>query len=217
VQARYGLGPFAPKVPFLPGYAILIIGASGGIGTAFLQLGRLANLSMYGIASKSKHAILAEYGATPIDYCTQDFVQVIRRAEPGGLDAVFDGMGGDYIEKAFPLLRRGGVLVGYGNPLSMRGLMRALAKILVLNLLPNGRTFKPYGASAFLPFNRKPFLEDWAVLFRLLQERKIRPVISGEFPLLEAARANALLESGQVVGNLVLVAPELLKTDELPA
>ena len=43
------------------------------------------------------------------------------------------------------------------------------------------------------------------------QEGKIRPVISGEFPLLEAARANALLESGQVVGNLVLVAPELLE------
>jgi len=39
----------------------------------------------------------------------------------------------------------------------------------------------------------------------LLQEGKIQPVISGKFPLLEAARANSLLESGQVVGNLVLV------------
>jgi NADPH:quinone reductase-like Zn-dependent oxidoreductase len=289
VQARYGLSPFAPKVPFVPGYAIvgavdaagpsvtqaapgaqvaaylivggyaeyvylrenqiipippslnpaeavtlvlnyvtayqalhrsakvkagdkvLLIGASGGCGTAFLQLGRLAGLTMYGIASKSKHPTLIEYGATPIDYRTEDFVEVIRRAEPGGLDAVFDGVGGDYAERAFPLLRRGGVLVGYGNPLSMRGLLRALAKTLVLNLLPNGKRVKPYGASGSLLFNRKPFLEDWAVLFRLLQEGKIRPVISGEFPLLEAARANALLESGQVVGNLVLVAPELLE------
>jgi len=274
VQARYGLSPFAPKLPFVPGYAIvgivdavgpgitqavpgvkvaayliiggyaeyvylsenqiipvppslnpaetvtlvlnyltayqalhrsakvkaddkvLFIGASGGIGTAFLQLGRLANLTMYGIASKSKHPILAEYGATLIDYRTEDFVEVIRRAEPGGLDAVFDGIGGDYVERAFPLLRRGGVLVGYGNPLSMRGLLRTLAKIVVLNLLPYGKRVKPYGASAFMPFNRKPFLEDWAVLFRLLQEGKIRPVVSGQFPLLEAARANALLESG---------------------
>lgn len=289
VQARYGLGPFPPKVPFVPGYAIvgvvdaagpgvtqpapgapvaayliiggyseyvylrenqiipmppslnpaeavtlvlnyltayqvlhrsakvkaghkvLIIGASGGCGTAFLDLGRFANLTMYGIASKSKHAILAEFGATPIDYRTQDFVDVIRRAEPGGLDAVFDGVGGDYIDRAFPLLRRGGVLVGYGNPLSKRGLLRALSTILLLNLLPNGRTAKPYGASGFLLFNRNPFLEDWAVLFRLLQEGKIRPVISGKFPLLEAARANALLESGQVIGNLVLVAPDLLE------
>ena len=103
------------------------------------------------------------------------------------------------------------VLVEYGNPLSMRATLRLLAKMLVLNLLPNGKRIKPYGAGSVL-FHRKPFVEDWAVLFRLLQEGKIRPVISGEFPLLEAARANALLESGQVVGNLVLVAPELLES-----
>jgi NADPH:quinone reductase len=153
---------------------LLIIGASGGCGTAFLDLGRLAKLKMYGIASKSKHAILAEYGATPIDYRSEDFVEVIRRAEPGGLDAVFDGMGGDYIGRAFPLLRPGGVLVEYGNPLSMRGMLRLLGKMLTMKLLPNGRRFKFYGASVFLFLNRKQFVEDWAVLFRLLEEGKIR-------------------------------------------
>ena len=69
------------------GDKVLIIGASGGIGTAFLQLGKLADLKMYGIASQSKHHILTEYGVTPIDYHTQDFVAVIRGAEPNGLDA----------------------------------------------------------------------------------------------------------------------------------
>ena len=137
-------------------------------------------------------------------------MEVIRRAEPDGLDFVFDGMGGDYLRRAFPLLRRGGVLVEYANPLGFRGLLRLLAKIIVLDLLPNGRTAKIYGAGLSL-FYRRPFLEDWAALFRLLQEGKIRPVISGVFPLCEAARANALLEGGQVVGNLVLVAPELLE------
>lgn len=292
VQARYGLSPFAPKVPFVPGYAIvgvvdaagrritevrpgdrvaayliiggyaeyvylrenqiipmpqslnpaeavplllnyltayqalhrsakvkegdrvLIIGASGGCGTAFLDLGRLANLKMYGIASRSKHAILAEFGAALIDYRTEDFVEVIRRAEPGGLDAVFNGMAGDYIGRAFPLLRRGGVFVQYGNPLSMRGTLRVVAKMLALRLLPNGRRVKMYGASSFLQFNRKPFLEDWAILFRLIEEGKVRPVISGVFPLLEAAQANALLESGHVIGNLVLAAPEIMKAQQ---
>ena len=76
--------------------------------------------------------------------------------------------------------------------------------------LPNDRTIKGYGAGLVL-FYRKPFLEDWGILFRLLAEGKFRPVISGEFPLLEAVRASALLESGEVVGNLVLVAPELLR------
>ena len=79
----------------------LIIGASGGIGTALLQLGKLAGLKMYGLASKSKHHILTEYGATPIDYRAQDFVEVIRQAEPDGIDVVLDGMMRvDYIRRA---------------------------------------------------------------------------------------------------------------------
>ncbi|HRX02825.1 MAG TPA: zinc-binding dehydrogenase, partial [Anaerolineae bacterium] len=55
--------------------------------------------------------------------------------------------------------------------------------------------------------------EDWATLFRLLETRQIEPVIMQRFPILEAARANELLESGAVVGNVVLVAPELLNGD----
>jgi len=190
------------------GDKVLIIGASGGIGTAYLQLGKLANLTMYGIASKSKHNILTEYGATPIDYHTQDFVEVIRQAEPEGLDAVFDGMGGGYIERGFSVLRRGGTLVAYGNPLSFSRMLRLLGQVILFNLLPNGKTVKLYGNSSRL--NRRPFLEDWAILFKLLEEGKIKPVIMKRFPILEAAQANALLESGQVIGNIVLLAPELL-------
>ena len=190
------------------GDKVLIIGASGGIGTAYLQLGKLANLTMYGIASKSKHHMLTEYGATPIDYHTQDFVEVIRKAEPDGLDAVFDGMGGDYTERGFSVLRRGGTLVEYGNPLSFSRMLHLLGQVILFNLLPNGKTVKLYGNSSKL--NRRPFLEDWATLFKLLEEGKIKPVIMKKFPILEAAQANALLESGQVIGNIVLLAPELL-------
>jgi NADPH:quinone reductase-like Zn-dependent oxidoreductase len=187
----------------------LIIGASGGIGTALLQLGALAGLRMYGIASKRKHPILSEYGATPIDYHTQDFVEVMRKAEPDGLDVVLDGVGRDYIQRGYSLLRGGGTLVGYGNPLSKSGMLRLMAKLVVFNLLPDGKRFKLYGTGASR-FNRRPFLEDWATLFRLLEEGKINPLIEGKYPILEAAQANALLESGQVTGNIVLLAPELL-------
>ena len=192
-----------------PGDKILIVGASGGIGTAYLQLGRLAGLKMYAIASKSKHAILAEYGAVPIDYRSEEFFSVVRRAEPDGLDAVFDGMGEAYIKGGFSLLRRGGRWVGYANPGSYSATFRLLARVLLYNLLPNGKSAAYYGTGASR-FNRRPFLEDWAILFRLLEEGKIKPVIMQKFPLLEAAQANALLESGQVIGNLVLLAPEYL-------
>lgn len=192
-----------------PGDKVLIVGASGGIGTAFLELGRLADLTMYGLASKSKHAILAEYGATPIDYHRQDFVDVIREAEPDGLDAVFDGVGGDYIRRGFSLLRRGGTFVAYANPLSLSRTFRMLGRVVLLNLLPNGRS-ATYYSTGKSRLNRRPFLEDWATLFGLLEEGRIKPVIIKRFPILQAAQANALLECGQVIGNVVLVTPELL-------
>lgn len=191
------------------GKSALIIGASGGIGTALLQLGRLAELHMYGIASKSKHSLLVEYGAVPIDYKTEDFLDVISQREPGGLDYVFDGIGGDYLQRGFTLLKAGGVWVSYANPFSGKALIKLLGKWLWNNLLPNGRTLKLYGTGASY-LNMRPFLQDWAVLFALLGEGKINPIIAATFPLLEAAKANELLESGQVIGNIVLLAPELL-------
>jgi NADPH:quinone reductase-like Zn-dependent oxidoreductase len=187
---------------------VLLIGASGGIGTALLQLGRLAGLKMYGLASPSKRAALIEHGATPIDYRTEDFVPVIRQMEPGGLDAVFDGMGDDYLPRGFGLLKRGGVWVSYANPRSLAGMFRLLGRVLWYNLRPDGRRVTLYGTGAS-NLNRRPFLEDWAKLFRLLAAGQIKPVIAARFPILEAAQANALLESGQVTGNVVLLAPEL--------
>lgn len=193
------------------GEKVLIIGASGGIGTALLQLGQLAGLKVYALASKNKHDLLIEYGATPIDYHTQDFVEFIRQRESDGLDAVFDGMTRlDTIRGGLSLLRRGGRLVSYGEPAGFSVLFRVLLTLLTVNLLPNGKSFSLYGTSFYFMGDKQPFLEDWAALFRLLQEGKIKPVIAKRFSILEAAQANALLESGQVTGNIVLLAPELL-------
>ena len=190
-----------------PDDKVLIVGASGGVGTAFLQLGKLANLTMYGIASRSKHSVLTEHGATPIDYHTQDFVEVIRKAEPDGLDFVFNGMGEEYVERGLAVLRRGGALVHYGGPQSFSRFMLLLAKFALFNLLPNGRAIKGYGTHRG---DINLFKEDWTKLFKLLEEGKIKPIIAKKFPILEAAKANELLESGQVIGNIVLLAPELL-------
>ena len=193
------------------GDKVLLIGASGGIGTALLQLGKLAGLTMYAVASRSKHAILVEYGAIPIDYHTQDFVDVIRHAEPDGLNAVVSGMTRmDYIRGGLGLLRQGGTLVSFGEPDSFSALFRVLGTMLKVNLLPTGKTVKLYGTSTYFIGDKKPYLEDWASLFKLLEEGQIKPIIDRKFPILEAAQANALLESGQVTGNLVLVTPELL-------
>ena len=63
------------------------------------------------------------------------------------------------------------------------------------------------GTSTYFLFDQKSYLEDWATLFRLLVDGKIDPVIAARIPILEAARANELLESGGVTGNVVLVSP----------
>jgi len=190
-----------------PADKILIIGASGGVGTAFLQLGKLANLKMYGLASRSKHNALTELGAIPIDYHTQDFVEVIQQAEPEGLDFVFNGMGEEYFERGLAVLRRGGALVHYGAPQSFSRFLLLVVKFILYNLLPNGKAIKGYGTHRV---DHRLLMEDWAKLFKLLEEGKIKPIIAKKFPILEAAQANALLESGQVIGNIVLLAPELL-------
>jgi NADPH:quinone reductase-like Zn-dependent oxidoreductase len=190
-----------------PGDKVLIVGASGGVGTAFLELGKLAELEMYGLASRSKQDILAEYGATPIDYHTQDFVEVIRDAEPEGLDFVFNGMGEEYFERGLAILKRGGVLVHYGGPQSFSRFLLLVTKFILYNLLPNGKRIKGYGTHRG---EIEPFKEDWGELFTLLEEGKIKPVIAEKFPLLEARKANELLEGGQVTGNIVLLAPELI-------
>ena len=189
-----------------PGDKILIVGASGGCGTAYRQLGKLAGLKMYGLASASKHHILTEYGAIPIDYRTQDFVEVIRDMEPGSLDYVFNGMADEYFKPCLAVLRRGGTLVHYGAPESFARLWVLVAKILLNNLLPNGKKIEGYGTHRL---GTDLFKEDWATLFKFLEEGKIDPIIAARYLILEARQANELLESGQVIGNIVLIAPEL--------
>ncbi len=189
------------------GDKVLIIGASGGVGTAFLQLGRLAGLKMYGLASARKHSILIEYGATPIDYHTQDVVDEIRQAEPGGLDFVFNGMGPEYFKRGLSLLRRGGVLVAYGAPQSFGDFILLVVELITCNLLPNGKTIKGYGTHRE---GVDTFKYDWSALFELLADGRIEPVVARRFALLDAVKAYELLQTGKVTGNLVLLDPELL-------
>ena len=101
-------------------------------------------------------------------------------------------------------------MVRFGEPDGFRTLFQLLLTYGAVNLLPNGKSCKLYGTSLYFIGDRRPFLEDWAALFKLLEERKIKPVISHRYPIYEAARANELLESGAVTGNVVLLAAELV-------
>ena len=66
-----------------PGERILVYGAAGGVGTALLQLGRLAGLQVYGTASPSKQKLIAQLGATSLDYKREDVVAQVRALTGG--------------------------------------------------------------------------------------------------------------------------------------
>ena len=205
------------------GQTALIHGAAGGIGSALLQLGRLAGLRMYGTASACAHRMVAELGCTPIDYKRVDFVEEIHRMT-GGVDVVFDGIGGRHVWRSYRALRRGGTVIEYGLTSSLtagrlsggtrhrfRGLGSALFYLLAARCIPDGKRIRAYSIQRRMWRHPDWFRQDLAALFSLLAERKIEPLIAARLPLSEARRAHELLASS-VRGKIVLLCAEVEST-----
>lgn len=203
------------------GQRVLVHGASGGVGTALLQLGRLAELEMYGSCSSRGAPAVSGLGAIPIDYQHQDFVEETLRLTNEGVDAVFDPIGGAHIWHSRKALRRGGRVVAYGNTTSLRG--EGLASghpgrrnrlhgipIYVLYiaggwLFPGRKRVIPYSIQWLKRLKPAWFRQDLITLLDLLKQQKIKPLIAQRFPLAEARQAQELLGKGGVIGKIVLV------------
>jgi len=204
-----------------PGNRVLIHGASGGVGTALLQLGRVAGLEMYGTCSPRAAAAVTELGGTAIDYHHDDYVKEIRRLTGDGVDAVFDPIGGSHLWHSRQALRRGGRVVGYGNTTSLRGEGLGSERTGRRNrfhglpiyalyiaggwLLPGRRRIVPYSIQTLKRLKPALFRQDLVALLDLLREKKIRPVVAERIPLAEARRAQELLGKGGVIGKIVLI------------
>jgi len=191
------------------GQRILVHGAAGGVGTALLQLGKLAGLEMYGTASRHKHELVSELGATPIDYRNEDFVERVRSLTGNGVDAVFDPIGGaGQVWRSYRTLRKGGRLVWFGVAGTSRGGIRviplSILTALLLRLIPDGKQ-----APLFPDLKKHAWYSaTLAALLDSLAEGELKPVLAERIPLLEAARAHELLERGGVRGKVVLVSSE---------
>ncbi len=204
-----------------PGQRVLFHGASGGVGTALLQLGRLAGLEMYGTCSSRSAPAVCDLGGNPIDCKNQDFVQEIRRLTGAGVDAVFDPIGGAHLWHSREALRPGGRVVGYGNTTALRGEGLGAGRTGRRNrfhglpiyalyiaggwLLPGRRRVVPYSIQTLKRLRPALFRQDMIALLDLLQQQKIKPLIAQRFPLSEARNAHELLEKGGVTGKIVLV------------
>ena len=109
-----------------PGQTALVTGAAGGVGTAALQLLRLAGEKMYGAASAAKHATVMQLGAIPIDYRAGPIDRLQRAPQPSGVDHVFDVVGGANIGLCIGTARCGGTVVGFGS-MAAAGTLATLA------------------------------------------------------------------------------------------
>lgn len=188
------------------GHRLLIHGAGGAVGTAMLQLARDAGITAFGSDLRAKHDLIRSLGATPVDADATG--AMLAQATGGGVDAVFDPLGGKSLAHSLHALRPGGMLVAFGfqNEVLGRGgsILVDFVKIKLWDWLPNGHATAFYSIGAMRRKHPQWFREDLTTLLGLLKEGRIAPVVAEVLPLEEVRHAHARLEAGDVAGKLVL-------------
>lgn len=161
----------------LPGQKVLIVGASGGIGTFAVQIAKSMGAEVTGVCSTGNVDLVGSIGADRvIDYTEQDFTQLDER-----FDVILDIADQHSFSARRRILNRGGVLIpnsGEGGRLA--GSLRRIAAARLL--------------SPFVPVRLHPFLstykyEDLVALRDFMVTGEIEPVVGRTYPLIEAATA----------------------------
>jgi NADPH:quinone reductase-like Zn-dependent oxidoreductase len=202
-----------------PGATILVIGASGTVGTALLDLAHHFGLKAIGTCSAANLAVVESFDAIAINYRAGDFVADVRRLTAGreggaGVDAAFDAIGGAHFKQSFACLAPGGLLVGYGSQtmaVGREGLVSAalgLARIKLWGAVPGlfgGRRAVFYSITARRLTHPDEFKADMAKLFGLLRDGIIHPAVIDRLPLAAAREVHARIDAGGLGGKIVLL------------
>ena len=191
-----------------PDGSALVHGAAGGLGTALLDLGGMHGLRLFGTASRRKHAHLVERGCHPIDYQSQDFVERIRVITEGGVDAVFDGIGGPHLARSYQALGPRGILVSLGVSGDMTNSVSALFKagvcIAQLKLTRDKKRTRAYAIGWSRGCSPADCRRDWQALLEMSRARSFVPLIGAVVPLDEVREAHRLMDEAAVRGKVVL-------------
>ncbi|HEU5027876.1 MAG TPA: medium chain dehydrogenase/reductase family protein [Spirillospora sp.] len=197
------------------GQTVLVHGANGGVGSVLVQLAQAAGAKVIGTASARHHDLLRDQGVAPVDYRAGDVAARVRDLAPGGVDAVFDHVGGAGIAGSWRLLAPGGTLVSYGSASTRDDegskqwpVLKLLGRVWLWNALPNGRHAYFFNAWAGRALSKNRFRArlraDLTEVFAALQRGDITPRIAAELPLARVAEAMRLAESGTIAGKVVL-------------
>jgi NADPH:quinone reductase-like Zn-dependent oxidoreductase len=186
------------------GQKIFVHALSGAVGGALLRLGQLQGAQVFGTASSTKHDELRQLGAVPFDYSNKNWIAAMQ--EPG-VDAVFDPLGFESFDESYSILKKGGVLVGYGMNLPAwtrtpeRPVIPAVLKLFSKNLLFwSGKRTTFFGVSR----SSKNFAPDLKQLFEWLRDGKISVPIKTTFTLDEIRLAHREYASSERMGSIVI-------------
>ena len=188
-----------------PGKTVLIHSASGGLGSAAVQLAQLAGMTAIGIVGTPEKAkALREFGANHvIDASQEDLPARVKEITAGvGVDLVLDAVGGRSFASNFAMLAPFGLVVSYGR-------LQGPPEANVMAALQNGPGYLNSGGYRVFSMHTlddKPLLraESMNYLIAKLGEGKIRPLIHAKLPLSEARRAHEMLEAREVIGKILL-------------
>jgi NADPH2:quinone reductase len=184
------------------GETILIHGGSSGIGTTAIQLAKAYGASVITTAgSNEKCDFCKGLGADhTINYKDSDWESLVGELTDGkGVDVVLDMVAGPYMQKNINVLGRDGryVIIAFlQGPTAELNMRAVLGKRLTIT----GSTLRPQTTAEKAAIAAE--LEE--KVLPLLESGKVRPIIHATFPLAEAGRAHALMESSEHMGKIVL-------------
>ncbi|MGJ5199859.1 NAD(P)H-quinone oxidoreductase [Bradyrhizobium sp. HKCCYLRH1030] len=184
------------------GETLLVHGGSSGIGTMAIQLGKAFGAKvLVTVGSQDKADACVKLGADrAINYKTEDFVAVVKEATSGkGANVILDMVGGDYIERNYDAAATDGRIVQIAFLASPKASVN-FVKLMVKRLTHTGSTLRPRSNAdkaamvAAIEAKVMPFL----------REGRIKPLMDSTFPLADAAKAHARMETSQHIGKIVL-------------
>jgi len=185
------------------GETLLVLGASGGVGIAAIEIGKVLGARVIACASTDdKLAVCREHGADDtINYAMEDLRERIKAITGGkGADVVYDPVGGTYTELALRSIAWRGRLLVVGFAAG------DIPKIPLNLTLLKGCAIIGVFWGEFTRREPQRFLAAMDKLGRWFAEGKLKPHVSGTFPLERAADALAMMAGRNVKGKVVLTA-----------
>ena len=177
-----------------PGQQVLVIGASGGVGSLAVQIAKAFGANVTGVSSTSKSDLVRSLGADDvIDYTREDFADGSRK-----WDVIVDTAGRRPLSKLRRALTPKGTLVivgGDGGGRWTGGFFRGMLRAPLVSLFVGQR---------LRGLATKIKREDLVTLTELIEAGSVTPVVDRTYPLIEAADAIRYLEEGHARGKIVV-------------